>query len=322
VLSGVTAWTPCGQEAGLARTTSGIVNADSGAVLAPAKINLTLEILAKRADGYHALRSVMVPLGIADELRWEPADRFTFRCTQPDLTDDNIVVKALAAIGLGEVPLAMTLEKRLPVGGGLGGGSSDGAAILRAAAAGAFGPVAPFDAVAVARALGSDVPFFLAETGALVEATGERVTPLGALPPWWVVLAKPPVHVATGPMFGALDEARGDAYESRPRSESVSLRLGEALQRGDFATVLALAHNDFEPIACSRYPLIALTLGVLRFAGARLAMLSGSGACCFALCETESEARGVYAKAAVTSPVPIEIVPFANAESWRSPSPA
>ncbi len=298
------------------------MNATSGSIAAPAKINLTLEILARRTDGYHALRSVMVPLAVADELRWEPADHFSFTCSAAALADENIVVKALAALGLDDAPLAFTLEKRLPVGGGLGGGSSDGAAILRAAAAGAFGTLPTFDAVAIARALGSDVPFFLAETAALVEATGERVTALGACPPWWIVLARPPVHVATGPMFGALDAARGDAYETRPRSESTTLRVGEAVQRRDFATVVALARNDFEPIACATYPLIAETIAALRAADARLAMLSGSGACCFALCETHDEAETVMAAARRASPSPLEVTAFAQTPAWRSPTPA
>ncbi len=295
------------------------VNATSS-IAAPAKINLTLEILAKRPDGYHALRSVMVPIDIADTLRWEPSPAFAFSCSAADLAADNIVVKAFAALGLERYPLAVHLEKRIPVGGGLGGGSSDGAAILRAAARGAFGDLPAFDAIGIARALGSDVPFFLAETGALVEATGERVTPLGALPPWWIVLARPDVHVATGPMFAALDAARGDDYASRPRNDSVTVRVGEALQRADFATVVALAQNDFEPVACDRYPTIAQTIASLKSAGARHAMLSGSGACCFALCETRPEAESLAERARATCPSPLEAIAFATAASWRTPT--
>ena len=103
------------------------------------------------------------------------------------------------------------MRKRIPVGAGLGGGSSDAAAILRAAIDGALGPLAAQDWLADARALGSDVPFFLTGTGALVEGTGERVTALGALPPWWVVVLAPAVHVDTGDAYRRLAAARAHA---------------------------------------------------------------------------------------------------------------
>lgn len=204
--------------------------------LAPAKINLTLEILGRRDDGYHALRSVMVPIALADELAFEPGERFGFACDPPTLAADNLVTRAFARIGRGEAPVSVALRKRVPVGAGLGGGSSDAAAVLRAAMRGAFGDAGARDWVADARALGSDVPFFLADGPALVEGTGERVTALGAAPPWWVVLLVPDVHVATGPAYAALAASRATSpVPSRPRSGSATLRCGEALQRVDYA---------------------------------------------------------------------------------------
>ncbi|MBV8424392.1 MAG: hypothetical protein JO349_04315 [Candidatus Eremiobacteraeota bacterium] len=139
-----------------------------GAIEAPAKINVTLEVLAKRADGYHGIRSVMLPIGLHDAVRWQPAPGFSFTCDDAaPRNGTNLVVRAFRALGI-EPPLDVTLEKRIPTGGGLGGGSSDGAAVLRAAAAGAFGALGEKDFLAIARGLGSDVPFFLVETGALV----------------------------------------------------------------------------------------------------------------------------------------------------------
>src|SRR5579872_2272078 len=110
-----------------------------GSIDAPAKINLTLEILARRADGYHGVRSVMLPIGLRDTLRWQPAAAFHFE-TADDAPpgNANVVVRALRALGI-EPPIHLILSKHIPVGGGLGGGSSDAAAILRAAARGAFG---------------------------------------------------------------------------------------------------------------------------------------------------------------------------------------
>ena len=135
------------------------------AFLAPAKINLTLEVLARRDDGYHGVRSVMVPLDFGDEISVTPSDAFEFTCSRSELEGDaNLVVRALRA--LGDLPrFRVALRKRIPVAAGLGGGSSDAAAVLRAAMGGAFGPPPAVGWLRIARALGSDVPFFLAGTG-------------------------------------------------------------------------------------------------------------------------------------------------------------
>jgi 4-diphosphocytidyl-2-C-methyl-D-erythritol kinase len=154
----------------------------------PAKINLTLEVVGRRDDGYHALRSVMVPLELADELQITRAGAFSFDCSDPALEGaDNLVVQA--ALALEPPPdYALSLHKVIPTQAGLGGGSTDAAGVLRAAMSGAFGRRYDNDWLELARSLGSDVPFFLADTGALVEGTGERVTAVGALPPWHVRL--------------------------------------------------------------------------------------------------------------------------------------
>ena len=291
-------------------------------MLASAKINLTLEILARRDDGYHALRSVMVPIALADELAFEPSERFRFVCEPPSLVADNLVTRAFARIGLADAPVAVTLHKRVPVGAGLGGGSSDAAAVLRAAMSGSFGDVPARDWVGDARALGSDVPFFLVDGPALVEGTGERVTALGAPPPWWLVLIVPPVHVATGDAYGRLAEERARTpAPTRPRSESVTLRCGEALQRRDYATVLATMTNDFEPIVTARYPPVRAALDALRDAGGERPMLSGSGGACFALAPDEAQARELAARLRTPDGACVYVVPFAKSAAWVN-SPA
>ena len=287
-------------------------------VLAPAKINLTLEILARRDDGYHALRSVMVPIALCDELTIAPADAFTFTCEPEALAPDNLVLRALALLDRAAAPLEVRLRKKIPVGAGLGGGSSDAAAVLLAGMRGELGDLGERDWIALARSLGSDIPFFLVESGALVEGTGERVTALGALPTWWTLIAIPPVAVNTGAAYRALAEARVTAPPaSRPRSESASLRVLEAIQRGDFSAVCAHACNDFEPVVTALEPRIADDLRALREAGAPLAMLSGSGACSFALCASEVAARELLR--AVNLPTGTRLVPvsFASAVAWQ-----
>ena len=286
---------------------------------APAKINLTLEILARRADGYHALRSVMVPIALADELAFAASDRFAFACEPPSLAADNLVPRAFAQVGLADAPVAVTLRKRVPVGAGLGGGSSDAAGVLHAAMRGTFGDAGVRDWVADARALGSDVPFFLVDGPALVEGTGERVTALGTAPPWWIVLVVPDARVATGPAYAALDDARAaHPAPTRPRNDSPSLRCGEALQRADYAGVLAALTNDFDPVVRDAYPAVAAALRALDAAGApHHAMLSGSGGACFALFANEPDARAFAPRLRAPDGASVHIVPFGASNTWR-----
>ena len=289
-----------------------------GAIEAPAKINLTLEVLARRDDGYHGIRSVMLPIGLHDVIRWQPANRFTFSCGDTAPRDgSNLVVRAFRALDI-EPPIDVVLEKQIPAGGGLGGGSSDGAAVLRAASAGAFGELGEKDFLAIARDLGSDVPFFLVETGALVEGTGERVTALGALPPWWVIVVVPPLAVGTSGAYTALDAERGENYETRPRNTSPSLVALEAVQRADFTAAIAASTNDFEDIIAQREPLVAATLDALRASDARLVRLCGSGASCFALAETENEAQTIAKRIKPPANSKIHVVPLQRVTTWRS----
>ena len=190
--------------------------------------------------------------------------------------------------------------------------------MLRAATSGAFGPLPARDWLADARALGSDVPFFLADGPALVEATGERVTALGRAPAWWVVLLVPAAHVATGPAYGALAAARAAAPPpSRPRAGSVTLRCAEALQRHDYPAVLAALSNDFEPLVRAAHPPVDAALRALSAAGAPgRAMLSGSGGACFALFPAEDEARAFAARLDVPAGAALHVVPFAPGTTW------
>jgi 4-diphosphocytidyl-2-C-methyl-D-erythritol kinase len=280
----------------------------------PAKINLTLEVLDRRPDGYHALRSVMVPLELADELHVEPSSYFAFACSEPSLeSEENLAVRAARA--LDPLPaVKLTLRKTVPMQAGLGGGSSDAAAVLRAAMTGAFGRAYAADWVRIARSLGSDVPFFLTDSGALVEGTGERVTAVGALPPWHVLVIKPPVAVSTAAAFAQLDAV---PRSSRPRNTSISLAVLTALQRGDFNEVEQSLMNDFHDVIVGATPQIARATDALRAAGARNALLSGSGSAVFTL------ARDARTIAAIEKQLDLDAsylrfpTAFAHSSSWR-----
>ncbi len=179
---------------------------------------------------------------------------------------------------------------------------------------GAFGKPPETDWMATARALGSDVPFFLAGTGALVEGTGERVTPAGAMPPWHVLIVKPPVAVSTAAAYAELDRHE---RPSRPRASSASIALLTALQRGEFETVERLAGNDFQAPIAANAPEIAAALDALRAAGAGNALLAGSGSCVFTFAPDRARIAEIAAR--LDLPATFERFPttFAATPGWR-----
>lgn len=278
--------------------------------LAPAKLNLTLAVVGRRPDGYHDLHSVMVPLALADRLSVARAAAATDSLRVDGLdagpVADNLVLRAIAATrtavgrSADAFPLAVRLEKRIPVAAGLAGGSSDAASSIDAALE-AWGVPAE-DAVAlrasIAPRVGSDVPFFLAARPALVEGRGERVTPLGdvrGVAPG-VLLVTPAVAVPTPAVFAAFD-AGGPATPPDPRSTRLtSEHLAGELRAGLSAAslvaragVLASA-NDLAAAATAIVPgLATLRRGLTRRLG-RPVGLSGSGPTLWVLYPVESDA--------------------------------
>lgn len=259
----------------------------------------------------------MVPLELADLIEIEPAPGFAFVCDDAALAgDDNLAVRAVRAIEAASgtrIGARVTLRKGVPSRAGLGGGSSDAAAVLRAAASGAFGALPSLDWLAIARALGSDVPFFLAETAALVEGTGERVTALGALPAWGVLLVKPPVDISTAQAYERLD---GRERAIHPRAGSPSLRCGEALQRADLAAVESLLTNDFHALALEE-PAIALAYDALRAAGATTPLLAGSGAALFALSPDAAASDALAQRLKLAPEYVVYATAFAHSPLWQ-----
>ena len=255
---------------------------------APAKINLTLEVLGRRPDGYHRLRSVMVPISLYDQITIEPGERgLQFRSNRAEIdAEDNLVIRALRELKLPSDDFKIFLNKEIPIGAGLGGGSSDAAAVLQAAMSGLLGEIGAKDYLGLALRLGSDVPFFLAQTAAIVEGTGERVTPLGAIPEWSCTVVRPPISVSTADAYAAFEVSGG----SRPRNASTTIELGEALQRGDLGRVRALSQNDFEKWAVRTYPPIEDALKILAAWNNGFAHLTGSGAAAYTIYAQRPEA--------------------------------
>jgi 4-diphosphocytidyl-2-C-methyl-D-erythritol kinase len=285
--------------------------------LAPAKLNLTLAVLGRRTDGFHDLHSVMVPLALADRLS-------IARAAGPDdslhVVDGVDGRAALDPRGYGSVqrgieearrvvgrsadafPLAVRLEKRIPVASGLAGGSSDAAAAIDGAIEAWAADVGAEERHRAASAVGSDVPFFLADGPALVEGRGERVTPLGAFrgPAPGVVVVTPTLAISTQAAFEALDRDPAAAPQNRGSTRLTSEHLAAELGPGypplgapDLvrrAGVLAVA-NDLAAAADLLAPgLRALRRGLGRLIGLPIG-LSGSGPTLWALYPSVGDAE-------------------------------
>lgn len=174
----------------------------------PAKINLALEVVGRRTDGYHELVSVMQTVGLHDDLTIDDSDDCVFQCSDPSLQTGNLVERAVEVLRLEAGThhgCRLTLRKSIPAGAGLGGGSSDAALTLLGLVGYWRLPLSCHDLSRIAADLGSDVPFFLYGGTCLVEGRGERVTPVPYTPRTWYLLVNPGIHVSTADVFRALD---------------------------------------------------------------------------------------------------------------------
>ncbi len=252
-------------------------------VRAFAKINLTLDVLGQRADGYHDLATVMQTVDLYDTICLSATEDNQVRivCTMPELSnDDNLAARAVRlvrqrlAIRQG---VLIELHKRIPMAAGLGGGSSDAAAVLLALQHWWQLQLSPSDLLDIASSLGSDVPFFLTGGLALCEGRGERVTALSSNWPTtmrWLLLLKPAISVSTAAVFRNLPAS---VYTDGMHSRAVctALTAGQSPELEDL-------HNCFERSVLETYPEVALSREGLLQAGASFVRLSGTGPTLFA----------------------------------------
>ena len=235
---------------------------------APAKVNLVLRVGPPRPDGLHELASLFASLDLADQLELEEAERDEVICRGVD--GDNLAARALAAFraaGGEPPPLRVTIDKRIPVAAGLGGGSADAAAVLRGAQR--LSPIDEAALAGVAAELGSDVPSQIRPGHAIVSGFGERVEPV-PLPPMTLVLVPDTEGLSTAEVYTELDRLRPRAPEPDPAP------LHELITRPRAEIVAAMA-NDLERAALTLRPGLEGTKGLLAAAGARNSLISGSG---------------------------------------------
>jgi 4-diphosphocytidyl-2-C-methyl-D-erythritol kinase len=261
-----------------------------------AKINLTLDVMPLRADFYHELRSVVHTIGLYDKLTFNFGGKTGLHCNIPGLSgDDNLCLRAqrgyYRAAGLDEHthPVGIELQKVIPSGAGLGGGSGNAASTLLVLNR-HFAALSGEQLAMMAATLGADVPLFLRGGAQLMEGFGERLKPLPALH-GWVVLVKPRGHGDTAQVFGAWDNLHS-AARSPDATAALLAKWPAAANAPDHLIDVANAlHNDLERAAALVGADSAPLLSALRAAGALGARMTGSGSACYGLFAEEGAAR-------------------------------
>ncbi len=262
---------------------------------APAKINLTLHVTGQRADGYHLLDSLVVFCGIGDSISVTDAPALGLTIIGPqahllDSREDNLVLRAARMLS-PDRGAALILDKRLPVASGIGGGSSDAAATLRALSR-HWGIALPETTAQLA--LGADVPVCMGARPARMRGIGDRLEKAGPLPELHIVLVNPSIAVPTPAVFQALSN------KQNPGMPPSFLATPDARV---FANWLSTQRNDLEAPARAIAPGIGAVLAALASqSGALIARMSGSGATCFALFETEVGAKAAADQLATAHP--------------------
>jgi 4-diphosphocytidyl-2-C-methyl-D-erythritol kinase len=291
------------------------MQAPSLQLASPAKINLFLNILERRADGFHNLETLMTPLALCDTLAFEErASGFTVECAAPDVPADdrNLVVKAakkLAETFHVNKGAHIQIHKQIPAGGGMGGGSGNAAVTLRALNQ-LWQLNAPMEKLhAIAAQIGSDVPFFLYNSPALCKGRGEIVEPLKLGVELGVLLVNPGFGIPTQWAYNALATerkfAKGENSTPPYPSNAPTLQRSNAVPLHDFLSALR-SHdapaiqrgliNSLESPCLKKYPLLALLKDALLRHGALGAMMTGSGSTVFGLTRNKSEAAVLMEK--------------------------
>jgi 4-diphosphocytidyl-2-C-methyl-D-erythritol kinase len=273
-------------------------------LLAPAKVNLFLEVLGKRPDGYHDLRSLVVPVSICDELVLETMEAgIEVRCTGEELPAgsreglpepaDNLAVRAACLLGEAAGSrggVRIHIRKHIPVGGGLGGGSADAAATLVGLNRLWKTGLTTEQLMELGARLGSDIPAMVFGRAVRMEGRGERVSPVDCRWPagvaWWLVVVNPGFSVPTRDVYAR--------FRTRLTSSEETYRKATfALERGDVGLASASLHNSLEATVFAKYPLLKMVADKLKAAGALGVLLSGSGASVFAVAAGHDQALAI-----------------------------
>ncbi len=249
-------------------------------IKAPAKINIGLNVVGKRTDGYHNIETVFFPLDLSDIITIESSDSFAFDCGKNKAVDpeDNSVVNAVRLIekkaGI-KLNIKVSLGKNIPVGAGLGGGSSDGGTMLTALNEFFNMGLKSEDLLELALQLGSDVPFFINPCPAYAFSRGEKIIPLNFKIPYPVLLINPGIHVSTKWAYGTI----------KPMSSRTNLMSFFDKEEIDLRSLINTVTNDFEPAVFGKFPEIKSIKEILYKSGALFSLMTGSGSTVFGIFE-------------------------------------
>ncbi len=261
---------------------------------APAKINLSLDVLHKREDGYHEVEMIMTMVDLADRLEFTELPRDSIIITSQvgfiPLDDKNLAVQAARlmkerySISRG---VHIHLDKHIPVAAGLAGGSSDAAATLRGLNRLWELGLSLSELQKLGEEIGSDVPFCVSGGTAIARGRGERLQPIKAPPQCWVILAKPPIHVSTSDVYGKL---KASAIRKHPDTRG----LLRAIENQDFHRMCASIGNVLEEVTLGLYPEVRRIKESMLKLGAEGVLMSGSGPTVFGLVSKQSKVHRIY----------------------------
>ncbi len=265
-------------------------------ITSPAKVNLFLGIGGVRPDGHHDVDSIFQTLELHDTVRLDPSDELTLTCSE-DLgiaPEHNLAFRAARAFSAAydvDVLVDIAIEKRIPAGAGLAGGSSNAAAVLAGLAHWASFPLDDHRLQAVARSLGADVPFFLYGGAALMRGRGDELVERLSFLPADIAIVKPPVPVSTAAAYRAFDDD--------PQPIGDGNRVVSALHAGDLQGLGASLSNNMTEASVSLVPQVGEVLRRMAAeAGVTGALVAGSGSAVFAVCESAQVAERIAADAA------------------------
>jgi 4-diphosphocytidyl-2-C-methyl-D-erythritol kinase len=259
---------------------------------AHAKINLTLEVLAKRPDGYHEISSILQTISLADTLTFEPSERLYFRCDVLDLQKpDNLALKAArlvqATTGSNKGAI-INLTKRIPIAAGLGSGATDAAATLNGLNQLWQLNLSLDKLTDLAAKLGSDVAFFLHGGTALAKVRGEQITLLPPTPQLWLVLLEPPIEPVPNKTAQLYSQLNPSHFTSGQLTQKLVAHLNHGGKVED-----SFLFNVFEQVAFDFFPKLSEYRSILLKAGARSVHLAGSGPALFALAPDKAHGEAI-----------------------------
>lgn len=251
-------------------------------VKSPAKINIGLNIINKRLDGFHNLETIFYPLNLFDEIRFTKSEKFSFNSNDVNLNQEktNLIIKAKELLEKEfdtQLPVEIYLEKNIPIGAGLGGGSSNAASTLLGLKKLFNLQIEPNKLGAIALKLGSDVPYFLNPVPSYAESRGEEIVPINFKLDKYLLIVNPGIHVATKWAFGLIT----------PMQPKVSLKSLINKSRIEIQDLISLASNDFEKIVFNHFPeVMEIKEKMLEF-DAVFSMMTGTGSTVWSMFDDE-----------------------------------